>query len=132
MTVCRAHEIELRRMVRALEKKGWRALSLRQKSPDGIGTKDGKIAAIEVLQNTTAERLRMQVKEKRREYSMFDEVFFSLHYGGDSRKGKKLYNLYLSKSDLHNLEKLAVTEDRSVGWLVRHAIKLYLEQPGGT
>ncbi len=85
------HETRLREYAKELESKGWRVISLKGKSPDAIAVQNEAVVAVEVLSKVRMSKLKRgkwirewryasgyTLAEKRRNYSMFDDVFFAV------------------------------------------------------
>jgi len=77
------HEVELKKVLSKLENEGYRVFSLSGLSPDGIAVKEGKVVAVEVLglhwREVPQKRWHRSwtYKDKRKAYSMFDDVIIS-------------------------------------------------------
>ena len=85
----RQHQENIEESVKELNKKGYYAINLHGKSPDGIAYKDGKLYAIEVLgvqylpkKMDCIDKLHL-VKKKKRDYDMFDNVIFRIFLRGN-------------------------------------------------
>ena len=65
--------------LKQLENEGWKTINLKGKSPDGIAIKNNKIVAIELLgytyRNGKGWHSNKTIKNKKSDYSMFDDVF---------------------------------------------------------
>src|SRR2546427_9200994 len=90
------HEEVLRQTLESFRRKGFHAIRLDGKCPDGIATKDGKLYAIEILGKVKSHGSHRgkgwrtnggSIADKERLYSMFDHVFvITFHRDGSGKE----------------------------------------------